>query len=59
MTVLRFLQLAYRAYLGAQKHGTYYCALTTRHGVPKICVFVGVGREAWRVSQRAIEEAQR
>lgn len=26
------------------------------HGVPKVAIFVGFGREAWRISQRAVEE---
>jgi hypothetical protein len=54
--MIRFLWLAHHAYLQAQKHGgTWYCAVTS-HGVPTICIFVGIGRDAWRISQHAIEE---
>lgn len=53
---LRFLYIAWRAYRGALNGcGSHYCAMTNR-GVPEIAVFVGVGREAWRVSVRAVEE---
>lgn len=51
----RFLWLALVAYRAAKPSGTHYAAMT-RHGVPQICIFVGVGREAWRISQRAVEE---
>lgn len=49
------LWAAHKAYLMAQKTGTGYVAITQR-GVPYIACFLGIGREAWRVSQRAIEE---
>lgn len=54
---VQFLWLAWGAYRQArrQPNVTIYSAIT-RHGVPHVCIFVGVGREAWRVSQRAIEE---
>ena len=52
---LKFLWLAYRGYKTAKKHGSSYSAIAN-HGVPHICIFVGIGREAWRISQRALEE---
>lgn len=56
--LLRFLRLALIAYRACKTDGggTYYAAVV-RRGVPEVAVFVGVGREAWRISQRAIEEA--
>lgn len=51
-----FLAIALRAYRGARSgNGSHYAA-QTRGGVPRIAVFVGVGREAWRISQRVAEE---
>jgi hypothetical protein len=57
MDLFRFLLLAVRAYklAGELEHGTQYAAITLR-GVPKVAIFVGVGRNAWRISQRATEE---
>lgn len=55
MQLIEFMVAAYRAYQGAKAHGSAYTAVVS-HGVPKVCVFVGIGREAWRVSQRAIQE---
>jgi hypothetical protein len=52
---LKFLFSAMRAYRLAKRSGTAYVGVT-RNGVPHICIFVGVGREAWRITQRAIEE---
>lgn len=52
-----FLQLAWRAWRAARVHHSHMAfGYATRHGVPALAVFVGVGRSAWRVSQRAIEE---
>ncbi len=48
---------AYRAYRIAQKSGSSYVAITS-HGVPQIACFMAIGRDAWRVSQRAVEEYQ-
>lgn len=55
--LLRFLRVALKAYVACKVDGggTYYGAVV-RHGVPEVAIFVGVGREAWRISQRAIEE---
>lgn len=53
---IRFVVLAWRAYQQARRMGRpQYSALTT-HGIPQVCIFVGVGREAWRISQWAIQE---
>jgi len=54
---IKFLWLAYRAYTIAKKTGTAYSGIVV-HGVPRLACFVGVGRESWRISQRAIEEFQ-
>jgi len=53
-----FLFVALRAFHRARRpggSGVAYCGLLS-HGVPRLAVFVGVGREAWRVSQRAVEQ---
>jgi hypothetical protein len=55
---IRFLLLAWRAYRIAKEHGTAYSAVLYRD-VPRVAIFVGVGRESWRISQRAIEELKR
>lgn len=53
---IHFLWVAWRVYRGAKAgSGSYYGAYT-RNGVPTITVFVGLGREAWRISVRAGEE---
>jgi hypothetical protein len=57
MNLLRFLRITVHAYFQAKKHGAWYCAASNFAGVPQVCIFVGVGRDAWRISQRAIEEA--
>jgi hypothetical protein len=54
---LRFLWLAYKGYVAAKEHGSSYSAVTV-HGIPQVCLFIGIGREAWRISQRAIQEAR-
>lgn len=50
-----FFYTAYRAYRLARHSGHAYAA-STSHGVPQIACFVATGRDAWRVSQRAVEE---
>jgi hypothetical protein len=55
MNLLLTLWAAYRAYKIAEKSGTSYVVLCS-HGVPQVAVFVGLGRDAWRVSQRAVQE---
>lgn len=54
---LRVLQVSLRAYRLASRPGvgSGYAAITVR-GVPQVCCFMAVGREAWRVSQRVVEE---
>lgn len=54
---IRFLRIALIAYRACKTEGggTHYAAVI-RRGVPEVAIFVGVGREAWRISQRAIEE---
>jgi hypothetical protein len=51
----QFLCLAYQTYCTARAKGVGYGALL-RHGVPQVCIYVGYGREAWRVSQIAVSE---
>lgn len=55
--MIRFVRLAWQTYKSAeaQEHGTHYAALTYRC-VPQVAMFIGVGRNAWRISQRAAEE---
>lgn len=53
---LRFMFLAWRAYWRAKDTNRVTYSAITRHGVPQCCIFIGVGRNAWKVSQRAIEE---
>ena len=56
--LLRFLRVALAAYWACKAGGGTYYGAVVRHGVPEVAIFVGVGREAWRISQRAIEEAE-
>lgn len=55
MNFLFFMWAAIRAYRLAKRGGSSYVAVTNC-GVPQIAVFCAIGRDAWRVSQRAIEE---
>ena len=55
MRLILTLWAAYRAYSIAAKQGSSYVALCS-HGVPQIAVFIGLDRDAWKVSQRAIQE---
>ena len=53
----KFLFLCFRAYRLAESRGTGLAYVAqTRQGVPECTVFVGFGRESWRVSVRAVEE---
>lgn len=52
---IQFMWTAWKSYRGALRAGSYYAAVTNA-GVPTVCVFCAVGRDAWRVSQRAFEE---
>lgn len=56
---LRFCAAANRAYqlaTLAKDQGTAYVTIGPPNGVPEIAIFVGICREAWRITQRAIEE---
>jgi hypothetical protein len=53
----KFLWLCVRAYRLAESRGTGVAYVAQTHaGVPECTVFVGFGREAWRLSVRAVEE---
>lgn len=54
---LRFMWAALVSYKQARKTGTSLVVFCV-NGVPEIACFVGLGREAWRISVRAIEEHQ-
>jgi hypothetical protein len=56
MDAVKFVFLAWRAYWRARETGRVTYSAVTWRGVPKCCIFVAVGRDAWRVSQRAIKE---
>lgn len=53
---LRFMFIAWRAYRRAKDTDRVAYSAITWRGVPNCCIFVGVGRNAWKVSQRAIAE---
>ena len=46
--------VAYRAYLKLGDHGASYSALM-RMGVPHTTILLGKGRDAWRISQFAVD----
>lgn len=52
--MLSYLYLCFRAYRLAKKHGLCFASITNR-GVTEICVFVGLDRHAWVISQQVIE----
>ncbi len=52
MTLLQYLYCCYRAYRNPEKL-TYF--VLSYRGVPCLTVAIGRDREAWRVSQFAIE----
>lgn len=52
---LEFGWMMMRAYWGMRGSGTRYF-MRQRNGVPDWAVFIGRGREAWRISLRAVEE---
>lgn len=54
--MIRFIWLAWQAYKGARRCKNLYYVSLIRNGVPTMSIFVGLGREAWRISKRAIEE---
>ena len=53
---IRFVVLAWRGYRNAIKTGRPFYGAIVSHGVPQTCFYVATGREAWRVSQTAIEQ---
>jgi hypothetical protein len=59
MTFFYFLSSAIRAYRMARKTGcaSYHAWVSHAHDIPQCCVFVGLGREAWRITQVASESA--
>ena len=57
MNLLQFLYCCYRAYRSNEKLA--YFALIDSYGVPRLTVAIGKGREAWRVSQFAVDENQK
>jgi hypothetical protein len=50
----QFVTCAIRAYRNARRSGRCAYVGLELHGVPNACVLVGIGREAWRVSEVAI-----
>lgn len=56
MKAIRFVLLAWRAYQQAERTSRPQYSAIVIAGVPQVCIFVAVGREAWRISQRAFEE---
>jgi hypothetical protein len=52
---VQVLWLARRAYRNYRQTGKPAYSGLSVEGVPSVVVFIGVGREAWRVSQVAIE----
>jgi hypothetical protein len=54
---VKFIRMCCRAYRLATENGAWYVA-RLRHGVPNCAVFVGRGREAWRISHKAIEDKE-
>jgi hypothetical protein len=50
------LKLFIKCYKTAMNNDCCTYGAYETHGVVQFAVFVGVGRNAWRISQRAIEE---
>lgn len=57
---IRFMRAAHIAYKMANLPGSRagYGGVCDEFGVPRVAVFTAFDREAWRVTQRAIEEHQ-
>lgn len=53
---LQFVRLALRAYRAAGANGLRYAAIECR-GVPRLTLFIGTGRQAWKISNFATEAA--
>lgn len=56
MDTLLFLWLAWKTYKKARQGTNLAYIAATSHGVPRIAIFVGLDREAWRVTVHAIED---
>jgi len=54
MQTIRFFMLALTAYKHAKLHGSSYLVLDNS-GVTQLALFIALDREAWRVTQFAIE----
>lgn len=52
---IKFLWMAWRAYKRAKKDGGVQYAAVCWRGVPQVTILCAMGREAWRLSQTAIE----
>ena len=55
ISTIRFLWLAWRTYRSMRSSGNPQYAAMCYRGVPQVCVFIGAGRQAWRISQLAVE----
>jgi len=51
---IRFIYCAIKAYRRARKTGKCFYYGISVGGVPQMCVFVGIGRESWRVTEIAV-----
>lgn len=54
---IRFMIAANTAYKNAKKstNKCHYVGVTSEYGVPFIAIFIGLGRDAWRVTHQALE----
>ena len=52
---IKFAIFAFRAYRAAKRTGGVQYGAVTRHGVPQVVLLCATDREAWRISQCAIE----
>ena len=55
MNGAQFLILAWRAYRRAVTNGKPQYVAVITHNVPQVAMFVAVGREAWKISNLAVE----
>lgn len=55
--IISFFYMAWKAYRLANSNGTSYVGRMHPSGACNLAIFVGTGREAWRISVRAIEES--
>jgi hypothetical protein len=54
---VRFLWMCYKAWKGTEKLS--YWAIRNSYGIPQVSIAIGKDREAWRVSQFAIDSLTR